>query len=300
MGVCKKCGAEYRDGASSCPKCGASLSGGSAADRIKRAVDKDHRNEPKEKVLNDIGAKKAASPLPDDEPQRKKAASPLPTAEPQPIRHSESSKSDPEVKRAASPLPVDSEPKRAASPLPVDSERKRAASPLPPTGDVPPPVTPSHVAASPAPAGGSGGKKGCGGIIVLAIFIVIVVLIAKFAIGKKEPGDTTASGEKTEIADSARTAAPVTTEAVATTSPITERAEYSALAKESFADAGMIVAVKVSGTDNTEITFISKMINRTWVENFERSPMFVEIKELGFTRINYDDNVAYSIYRDIK
>lgn len=74
------------------------------------------------------------------------------------------------------------------------------------------------------------------------------------------------------------------------------RKSYGTLARNSFLDSGMDIKVSVHGPNNTYLTLTYVLMGDVWVHNFEKSPMFKEIRDMGFDRIYYKDGYKFSKY----
>jgi len=77
---------------------------------------------------------------------------------------------------------------------------------------------------------------------------------------------------------------------------IAARQAYAKLAREAFLDQGMDVKVYVHGPKNKYITLTYVLMGDVFIHNFEKSPMFQEIYNLGFRRVYYKDGYDFSKY----
>ena len=74
------------------------------------------------------------------------------------------------------------------------------------------------------------------------------------------------------------------------------RKQYKSLARNVFLEMNMDVKVTVYGQNNTSITLTYVLMSDVWVHNFQKSPMYKEIKLLGFKRLNFKDGYDYYTY----
>jgi hypothetical protein len=110
-----------------------------------------------------------------------------------------------------------------------------------------------------------------------------------------------AAAARRQQEETARAAAQQKKQAIAdATALLNARRAYAPLLREKFLDQGLDIKVYVSGKNSDQLFLSYVLFNDVWTHKFEKGDLVKQIRNLGFTRIDFNNQYDYHVYYNLK